>query len=521
MKLLFLCATALLCASSLHAADRPNILFAISDDQSWPHAGAYGTEWVKTPGFDRVAREGLLFHKAYTPNAKCAPSRAAILTGRPSWQLEEAANHMPFFPTKFTSYVEALDRKGGYFVGSTGKGWAPGIANDASGTPRQLVGKSFNRRKATPPAAKISNNDYAGNFADFLAEAEASGKPWAFWYGSTEPHRAYEYEAGVKIGGKKLSDIDRVPAFWPDNEVVRNDMLDYAFEIEHFDTHLVRIIEQLEAAGELENTLIVVTSDNGMPFPRVKGNEYEFSNHLPLAMMWPNGIKTPGREITDFVSFIDLAPTFLEVARLAPENSTMASLTGQSLVPIFESEKGGRVLESRDHVLIGKERHDAGRPNDEGYPIRGIVTDEWLYLRNFEPDRWPAGDPVTGYLNTDGSPTKTWILDARRSGENTEYWDLNFGKLPGEELYHLVNDPDCITNLAESEAHQEIKEKLAERMKSELLEQEDPRMQGQGAIFDQYPIATDSANFYERFMKGEPTRAGWVNPGDFEKENPE
>ena len=117
--------------------------FALSDHQSWPYAGAYGTEWVKTPGFDRVAREGLLFHKAYTPNAKCAPSRAAILTGRPSWQLEEAANHMPFFPTKFTSYVEALDRKGGYFVGSTGKGWAPGIANDASGTPRQLVGKSF------------------------------------------------------------------------------------------------------------------------------------------------------------------------------------------------------------------------------------------------------------------------------------------------------------------------------------------------------------------------------------------
>ena len=520
MKPLFIFTVTLLCTGSLHA-ERPNILFAISDDQSWPHAGAYGTEWVKTPGFDRVAREGLLFHKAYTPNAKCAPSRAAILTGRPSWQLEEAANHMPFFPVKFPSYAEALELKGGYFAGSTGKGWAPGIANDAEGKRRQLVGKAYNKHKAKPPTEKISNNDYARNFGDFLTDAKASEKPWVFWFGATEPHRAYEYESGVKIGGKKLSDIDRVPAFWPDNEIVRNDMLDYAFEIEHFDTHLVRIIEQLETAGELENTLIVVTSDNGMPFPRVKGNEYEFSNHLPLAIMWPKGIKNPGREITDFVSFIDLAPTFLEVAQLAPENSTMASLTGESLLPIFESEKAGRVIESRDRVLIGKERHDAGRPDDQGYPIRGIVTDEWLYLRDYEPDRWPAGDPVTGYLNTDGSPTKTWILDARRSGENTDYWDLNFGKLPGEELYDVAKDPDCVTNLAESEAHQEIKTELADRMKSELLQQEDPRMEGKGAIFDNYPIATDSANFYERFMNGEPTNAGWVNESDFEKDNPE
>lgn len=498
--------------------DRPNILFAISDDQSWPHAGAYGTEWVKTPGFDRVAREGLLFNQAYTPNAKCAPSRAAILTGRPSWQLEEAGNHMPFFPTKFPSYVEALVEKGGYFVGSTGKGWAPGIAENEKGVKRQLVGKPYFKHKAKPPASAMSSNDYARNFEDFLTDATESGKPWAFWYGASEPHRAYEYEAGVKKGGKSLDDIDRVPGFWPDNEIVRNDMLDYAFEIEHFDNHLVRILEHLEKSGQLENTLIVVTSDNGMPFPRVKGNEYLYSNHLPLAVMWKKGIAKPGRKIDDFVSFIDLAPTFLDVAKLAPENSTMASLTGKSLVPIFESEKAGRVIPERDHVLIGKERHDAGRPNDRGYPIRGIVTADWLYLHNYEPDRWPAGDPITGYLNTDGSPTKTWILNARRSGENTEYWQMNFGKLPGEELYDLSIDPDNITNVAESPALQETKENLRSQMEEELREQEDPRMEGKGDIFDNYPIATDSAKFYERFIKGEPIRAGWVNPGDFEKE---
>ncbi|MDF1849458.1 MAG: sulfatase [Verrucomicrobiales bacterium] len=507
-----------LLAGPIIAKDRPNILFAISDDQSWPHAGAYGTDWVKTPGFDRVAAEGLLFHHAYTPNAKCAPSRASILTGRPSWQLEDAGNHMPFFPAKFLGYVEALSSKGGYFVGATGKGWAPGKAVDADGKPRQLVGKSYSKHKAKAPAAKISSNDYARNFEDFLTDAKEVGKPWAFWYGGTEPHRAYEYQAGVNKGGKSLEEIDEVPAFWPDNEIVRHDMLDYAFEIEHFDHHLLRIIEHLEETGELENTLIVVTSDNGMPFPRVKGNEYLLSNRLPLAIMWKKGITKPGREIEDFVSFIDFAPTFLEAAQLAPENSGMASLTGSSLFPIFQSEKEGRVIPERDHVLIGKERHDAGRPNDWGYPIRGIVTHDYLYLRNFEPDRWPAGDPITGYLNTDGSPTKTWILDARRKGTNTHYWDLNFGKLPGEELFAIQEDPYCVQNLAESPAMQEIKKELAEQMEKELREQEDPRMEGRGHIFDEYPIATDSARFYERFMKGEPTRAGWVNPSDFEKE---
>ena len=315
-----------LLGASVFAEDRPNILFCISDDQSWPHAGAYGTKWVSTPGFDRVAREGLLFHNAYTPNAKCAPSRACILTGRNSWQLEEAANHMPFFPAKFETYVEALG-KNGYFTGYTAKGWAPGSAHDVDGNPRQLTGKVFNKLKAKPPAKAISSNDYAGNFDLFLDDAAKGEKPWCFWYGSTEPHRRYEYGAGVK-NGKKLEEIDKVFDFWPDNETTRNDMLDYAFEIEHFDNHLVRMLASLEKRGLLENTIVVVTADNGMPFPRIKGQEYEMSNHLPLAIMWPKGIKNPGREIQDYVSFIEYAPTFLEIAKVPLSATGMAELDG-------------------------------------------------------------------------------------------------------------------------------------------------------------------------------------------------
>lgn len=514
--LFFLCLAAMLPTAS-NAQSRPNILFAIADDWGYGHAGAYGCRWVNTPAFDRVAREGLLFTHAYTPNAKCAPSRAILLTGRNSWQLEEAANHIPYFPAKFKTWAEAL-RENGYFAGVTAKGWGPGVANDALGKPRQMTGRPFNQRKLQAPTSGIEGNDYAANFADFL-DAVPQDTPWSFWYGATEPHRAYEYGSGVARGGKKLSDIDRVPAFWPDNEVVRNDMLDYAFEVEHFDRHLGRMLELLEQRGWLENTIVIVTSDHGMPFPRAKGQTYESSNHVPLAVMWKRGIKATGRTIDDYVSFADIAPTLLELAEVKWRDAGMQPAIGRSLSVIFNSSKAGRVMAARDHVLLGKERHDVGAPNDVGYPIRGIVKNDVLYLRNYEIDRWPVGNPETGYLNCDGGATKTNILQLRRSGSDRHFWQLSFGKRPTEELYDLKRDPDCVNNLANDAKYQSLKQKLSAQMTRELKAQGDPRMFGKGYIFDQYIYANpEQRNFYERFMRGEKLKAGWVNESDFEKE---
>ncbi len=490
----------------------PNILFAIADDASFPHMGAYGTTWIKTPAFDRVAQNGILFMKAYTPNAKCAPSRACILTGRNSWQLEQACNHWPYFPEKFKTFAEALP-EAGYQVGYTAKGWAPGIAK-INGQPRNLIGPSYNEKKTTPPAKFISDNDYAENFRDFLNKKEPE-RPFFFWYGSTEPHRAYEFGAGIKYGNKKLSDIDQVPAFWPDCDTVRTDMLDYAFEIEYFDQHLLKMITILEEQNLLENTLIVVTADNGMPFPKVKGQMYELDNHLPLAMMWPEGIRNPGRKIDDFISFIDFAPTFLELAGLSPDNAGMQPITGESLTGYFRT---GSTTPAghRDHTLIGKERHDVGRPNDEGYPVRGIIKNDYLYIENFKPDRWPAGNPETGYLNCDGSPTKTFILNHRMTPDFEKYWQWSFGKRPAVELYKIDKDPFCINNLAGENSTKLMREELKKQMYEELTAQGDPRIFGQGDIFDQYQDASQAAGFYERFMKGEKVSAGWVNKSDFE-----
>ncbi len=498
---------------ALEKPKRPNILFAIADDWG-KHAGAYGTPWVKTPAFDRVAREGLLFNQAYTPNAKCAPSRACILTGRNSWQLKEAANHICYFPAEFKGWGEALSEQG-WFVGHTLKGWGPGVANDAAGKPRLMTGKAFNARKAQPPTGEISNNDYAGNFSDFLQAAPKDG-PWCFWYGSVEPHRGYEFGSGVAKGGKKLTDIDHVPGYWPDNDTTRNDLLDYAFEIEHFDQHLGRMLAELERRGELANTLVVVTSDHGMPFPRGKGNAYEFSNHVPLAAMWPDGIVKPGRKVDDFVSFVDLAPTFIELAQVAWKDTGMAEAAGRSLGEIFRSEKSGLVIPERDHVLIGKERTDIGRPHDEGYPIRGLVRDGWLYLKNYEPTRWPVGNPETGYLDCDGGATKSLILADHRKDPTNPSWALCFGQRLSEELYDLKKDPDCLKNLAVTEVAKRTE--LAGVMTAQLTSQGDPRMSGQGAVFDRYPHANKGhVGFYERFMSGEKLPTGWINPTDIEK----
>ena len=310
-----------------------------------------------------------------------------------------------------------------------------------------------------------------------------------------------------------------MPPFWPDNETVRHDLLDYAFEIEHFDNHLVRMLELLEKRGELDNTIVIVTADNGMPFPRIKGQEYEHSNHLPLAIRWPKGIRNPGRTVTDYVNFIDFAPTWLEVSGIGWKDSGMQPITGRSLTDIFQSEKSGQVNPARDHVLIGKERHDIGRPHDWGYPIRGIVKNGKMYLKNYEPARWPAGNPETGYLNTDGSPTKTEILEMRRGDGPRKYWEWSFGLRPQEEMFDLKADPWCLKNLAQVPSQEKLKNELKEQMEKELKQQQDPRILGNGDIFLSYPYADKNGKgFYERYMKGEKMRAGWVNPGDFEKQ---
>ncbi|HLN21365.1 MAG TPA: sulfatase [Bacteroidales bacterium] len=496
---------------------KPNILIALANGISYPHMSAYGTKWVQTPGFDRVAEEGILFRNAYTSNSISSPSRASFLTGRNSWQLEDAANNEPYFPVNYTGFIEALDNNG-YYTGYTARGWYPGIALDSSGAERHLTGKPFNSRTTVPPSTGISDIDYTGNFIDFLDSREKD-KPFCFWYGADEPGRRYEFGSGVKQGKRSVSDIDRVPGFWPDNEVVRTDMLDYAFEIQYFDSHLAKMLQILEERGELENTIVIVTADNGMPFPRAKGQAYEYSNHIPLSIMWGRGIRNKGREVLDFISLTDIVPTILEATGIDVSKTGMQKFQGRSFMNIFSSAKKGWIDDTRKFVLTGRERNNPGRPGDAGYPVRGIIMDGFLFITNYFPQRWPSGNPETGYPDVESSPTKSSILDLQRSGSNHDYWRMSFDRRPEEELYLLSEDPECIKNLANDPGYNPVKRRLNEELYLELLQQDDPRVYDKGDVFDKYPYGRENLrDFFGKLRRGELTAkdAEWLDPSDFE-----
>ncbi len=455
------------------STQRPNILFAIADDWSWPHAGIYGDQTIETPNFDRVAQEGCLFTHAFGAAPQCSPCRAAILTGRNIWQLEEAGTHSSIFPEKFDVYPDLLE-SAGYYVGYTGKPWGPG-SWELGGRKRNPAGVEFNEHRLNSiPASGINKRNYAKNFDTFL-KSRPNDQPFCFWYGCHEPHRKYEKGSGLKAG-KKLENVD-VPPFLPDDPEIRSDILDYYLEIEWFDRQLGDMLRLLEEAGELDHTLVVVTSDNGMPFPRAKANLYDHGTHMPLAIRWPEKIPG-GRTIDDTIGFIDFAPTFLEAAGLIPP----PSMTGRSFLNELTSGKSGRIDSSRTFVVTGRERHSHARYDNWGYPARAIRTHDYLYIRNFKPDRWPAGAPEP-YYDIDASPSKHFMQERIESKLSVQA----FGKRPAEELYDIRKDPGCLLNLIDRADCEDVKNKLKAQMETILTQQKDPRMLGQGDIFESYP----------------------------------
>ena len=474
------------------AERRPNILFVIWDDVSYPHASAYGSKMVSTPAFDRVAREGVLFHNAFAPAPGCSPTRAAFLTGRHIWMIEQAGTHASSFPQTYLSYQDLLE-EAGYAVGFTGKPWGPGKW-DVSGRTRNPAGPEYNDVKLDPPYDGISDKDYAGNFQAFL-DSKPAGQPFSFWVGGHEAHRRFEPGIWEKAG-KKLADAE-VPPFLPDTPEIRADVLDYAVEIEWFDAHLGRIMETLERAGELDNTLLIVTADNGMAFPRAKANLYEFGTHMPLAIRLP-GRGKPGRKVNDLVQFVDITATIYDAAGVAHPGGA-SQLAGRSIRNILESDREGTVDASRNRAFSGRERHSSSRWNNYTYPQRSIRTPQYLYIRNFKPERWPAGAPQKyesdgktpgpmhgGYHDIDGSPSLTFLIAGRDDPAGGKYFHLAVDKRPEEELFDIVADPGCLNNLAADPNHEETRAALWGELAAYLKETGDPRATGNGDIWEEY-----------------------------------
>ena len=437
--------------STNKASERPNFLILMSDNHSWNHLGCYGNEALKTPTIDQLAQEGIRFTNAFCTSPSCSPARAAMLTGQDIWRLEEAANLWSSFPK--TKVYPELMAQAGYHVGIEGKGWGPGDA-EASGWEQNPGGERY------------------GSFEEFYNEAE-KGQPWMYWYSSRDPHRPYK-----KDGWKQL-DIEPsqivVPPYLPDTEEVRKDIADYYGEIQNFDKDVASYLALVKEMGELDNTIVIVCSDNGWQMPRGLANLYDFGTKIPLIISWPNHFKG-NRTVDDFVSLNDFAPTLLELAGIAIPNE----MTAKSIAGILRSDERGKIEAGRDQVVMGRERHAFVRQGGQGYPGRAIRTNDFLFIKNYEPERWPAGDPplygdVDAHMLHYPAPTKLYMLANKNQPSVASLFDIAFGKRPAEELYDLTHDPYQMNNVADVPEYQETKEKLSDQLVQYLIATGDPR----------------------------------------------
>lgn len=513
---------AILFATPVSAADkRPNILFAFADDWG-QYASAYAklkpggpNDVVSTPHFDRVASEGVLFTRAFVNAPSCTPCRSSLLSGQDFFRTGRGAilqgaiwdSEIPTYPL--------LLQKNGYHIGHTYKVWSPGSPANA---PYGAQATAYNKRggrfngfsqyvSQAENIEKAKEDLYAearGNFKDFLADRKGDS-PFCYWFGPTNCHRKWTAGSGKKLWGIDPDDLKgKVPPFLPDVPVVREDIADYLGEVQAFDAGLGVLLAELERIGELENTIVVVSGDHGIPgFPRGKCNLYDFGVQVPLAIRWGKNIPT-GRVVDDFVCLPDLAPTFLEAAGV-PIPDTM---NHSSLLNVLKSEQQGQVDPTRDSVIVGRERHVAkARTDNLPYPQRAIRTGDYLYIRNYEPERWPMGTapgfgspdgPLPPYEqlvnNTfgafgdlDASPTKAWIVTRRDEPGMAAFFEFTAGRRPAEELYDLKSDPHQMLNVIDQERFVGVRKQLADRLDTYLKAAGDPRVTGDGKTFEKSP----------------------------------
>ena len=439
---------------------RPNFLFVLSDDQSWAHTSFAGYPLVSTPNFDRIAREGLYFANAFVTAPTCTASRSSILSGQPIWRLGSAANLHGEYSPQMISFQQILVEQG-YFVGFTGKGWGPGLIPEERQSSVYPLGRNFSAIKREVPSW-IGPVDYAANFAKFLDSRE-EGVPFSFWVGSVEPHRPYSPNRVNRFDEREKEQF--IPEVLPNTPGVQNEFSAYLDEIEFFDRDLGSLIEILSARGLLENTVVIVTSDNGMPFSRGKPTNGRYGVQVPLSIRW-GGVIQPGRVIEDFVSLADIAPTLLDLAGVVQPSQ----MTGRSLKYALISNEAGIIDTSRDASFSAFERHAGfirGGAANLTYPRRAIHTKHYDYIRNYYPERWPAGDPP------DFLEAYPHLL--RAFGNTMEpYFTYATQKQPAEELYDISSDPNQINNLADIDAYASVKTMLADRLHKELVKTGDP-----------------------------------------------
>lgn len=515
----------LLLSSSTQSSEvnRPNIVFFFADD--WGRdAGCYASpacpspsDLVKTPNIDQVAREGVRFNNAFYDCPLCTPSRASIVSGCYFWRCGASAllggnewhgkEADPFIDLPRFPHLLA---DAGYATAKAFKtlSFKPTLKNVSIDGIRSYVRYGLHVSSGeTPEDRELRRQEVINQTRESIRRvlAECSeGTPFFFVYGPINTHRPYAAGSGQALWGISSDSLKgKLPAYLPDVPEVRTDLADYLGEVQALDLMVGIFLEELKKTGQADNTILVLSGDNGAPgFTHGKTQLYDLGSRAPLIIRWPNHVRA-GRTVDDFVTLKDLAPTFLEAAGVHPP----ATMDARSLMPLLVAEKNGLIDTNRNAAIFGRERHyRAARSGNLPYPSRAIRTKDFLFIRNFTPNRWPFGDPfgigfnpeqeakVSGeysrladapFRDMDASLTKAWLILHREDSVGRSYYDLAFGKRPAEELYDMGKDPHQMNNVKDDPACVDTLAKLREQLLNELKANNDPRLDNDA--FDREP----------------------------------
>ncbi|MCA9079099.1 MAG: sulfatase [Planctomycetaceae bacterium] len=398
----------LLGATSVSVAEQPNFLIFIADDMAWDDCGAYGHPYIRTPNLDQLARDGLRFDRAYLTCSSCSPSRCSILTGRYPHATGAGELHQPLPPDQVL--IAQPLRKAGYYTAAVGK-WHLGNA----------VKEQFDL---------VREGGGPGGEEDWVEtlQQRPRDQPFFFWFASTDPHRGYQPGA---IDPPHTNDDVVVPPIFPDTPDVRGDLALYYDEIGRFDEYVGLVLKELAEQGAAENTLVLVISDNGRPFPRCKTTVYEDGVHTPFLVRYPNGITEPGQVCRQLVSSVDIVPSLLDLAGLPPLDRHQ----GMSFVPLLKSPE----------TPVRKAAYSEHNWHDYQAFERAVTTSRFRYIRNWQP-QLPGTPPADAVR----SPTYAAMQQLRDADQLIPpLAEVFLTPRPEEALYDVTVDPHCLHNLAE------------------------------------------------------------------------
>jgi N-sulfoglucosamine sulfohydrolase len=379
-----------------------------------------------------MAAGGMRFDQAFLMTSSCSPSRSSIITGKYPHQTDAEQLHW-LLPGYNVTFVEKL-KAAGYWTAQAGKWHLGPEVKDRFDLVR--AGGSEEDRELRPRDGS-GCEDWVQTLKD-----RPEDQPFFLWLAAVDPHRGYR--TGI-IDNPHQPEDAVVPPYMPDSREVREDFAMYYDEIHRMDSYIGNVMDELEAQGVAEETLIVFISDNGRPFPRDKTTLYDGGIKTPWIMYWPETI--PAGSIYDhLVSAVDIAPTFLELAQVDIHQDMM----GISLVSLINDQD--TVI--REMIYAEDHWHDF-----DDY-TRAVRTKQFKYIRNFYPEL-----PNTPPADALRSPTFAVMREMRDDGTLEPQQRVIFNiPRPEEELYDVVNDPYELNNLATNSDYQDELSELQKMM---------------------------------------------------------